>query len=120
MHRLDQILYYLRESPMLAAGLCMILLVVLFGVLGPIFVDTSKAQPLATPPRQAPSLEHPFGTDDSGRDLLAVMVVGVPLTMRIGLLAGTVGLGWAFSSALRAAIWAARSTRSSAASWIRY
>ena len=93
MHRLDQILYYLRESPMLAAGLCMILLVVLFGILGPIFVDTSKAQPLATPPRQAPSLEHPFGTDDSGRDLLAVMVVGVPLTMRIGLLAGTVGLG---------------------------
>ena len=78
---------------MLAAGLCMILLVVLFGVLGPIFVDTSKAQPLATPPRQEPSLEHPFGTDDSGRDLLAVMVVGVPLTMRIGLLAGTVGLG---------------------------
>ena len=36
MHRLDQILYYLRESPMLAAGLCMILLVVLFGVLGSI------------------------------------------------------------------------------------
>ena len=71
----------------------MILLVVLFGVLGSIFVDTSLAQPLATPPRQAPSLEHPFGTDDSGRDLLAVMVVGVPLTMRIGLLAGTVGLG---------------------------
>ena len=54
MQRLDQILYYLRESPMLAAGLCMILLVVLFGILGPIFVDTSKAQPLATPPRQAP------------------------------------------------------------------
>ena len=63
------------------------------GFWGRFFVDTSKAQPLATPPRQAPSLEHPFGTDDSGRDLLAVMVVGVPLTMRIGLLAGTVGLG---------------------------
>ena len=93
MHRFDQILYYLRESPMLAAGLCMILLVVLFGVLGPIFVDTSRAQPLAAPPRQEPSLEYPFGTDDSGRNLLAVMVVGVPLTMRIGLLAGTVGLG---------------------------
>ena len=92
MHRLGQILYYLRESPMLAAGLGMILLVVLFGTLGPVFVDTTKAQPLATTPRQEPSWEHPFGTDDSGRDLLAVMVVGVPLTMRIGLLAGTVGM----------------------------
>ena len=77
---------------MLAAGICMILLVVLFGALGPIFVDTDKAQPLATTPRQEPSWEHPFGTDDAGRDLLAVMIVGVPLTMRIGLLAGTVGM----------------------------
>ena len=93
MERLSQISYYLRESPMLAAGLCMILLVLLFGVLGPVFVDTSRAQPLATTPRLEPSWEHPFGTDDSGRDLLSVMVVGVPLTLRIGLLAGTVGMG---------------------------
>ena len=81
MHRLSQILYYLRESPMLAAGLCMISLVLLFGILGPIFIDTSHAQPLATTPRQEPSMEHPFGTDDAGRDLLAVMVVGGPLTL---------------------------------------
>ena len=46
MHRLSQIFYYLRESPMLAAGICMILMVVLFGALGPIFVDTDRAQPL--------------------------------------------------------------------------
>ena len=98
MERLSQISYYLRESPMLAAGLCMILLVLMFGVLGPIFVDTSKAQPLATTPRLEPSWEHPFGTDDSGRDLLSVMVVGVPLTMRIGLLAGTVRRGRTHSS----------------------
>ena len=91
MHRLSQIFYYLRESPMLAAGICMILMVVLFGALGPVFVDSDRAQPLATVPRQEPSWEHPFGTDDSGRDLLAVMIVGVPLTMRSGLLAGTVG-----------------------------
>ncbi|MBT6146973.1 MAG: ABC transporter permease, partial [Gemmatimonadetes bacterium] len=40
----------------------------------------------------APSAQHPFGTDDAGRDLLAVMVVGVPLTLRIGFVAGSVGL----------------------------
>jgi peptide/nickel transport system permease protein len=93
MYRLHQILYYLRESPMLGAGLAMILLIALFGGIGPFFVDTTMAQPLSTTPRLAPSLEHPFGTDDSGRDLLAVMVMGVPLTLRIGLLAGAVGLG---------------------------
>jgi peptide/nickel transport system permease protein len=93
MRRLDAALYYLRESPMLGAGTVLVLLVVLFGLMGPLFVDTDLAQPLSVQPRLAPSWEHPFGTDDSGRDLLAVMVVGVPLTMRIGLLAGAVGLG---------------------------
>ena len=93
MQRLNQILYYLRESPMLAAGFIMVSIIVLFGLLGPIFVDTKMAQPLSTTPRLEPSLEHLFCTDYSGRDLLAVMVVGVPLTLRIGLLAGTVGLG---------------------------
>jgi len=93
MGRLHSIIYYLRESPMLGVGLCMVLVLVLFGVLGNLFVDTQSAQPLSATPRLSPSPEHPFGTDDSGRDLLAVMVVGVPLTLRIGLLAGLVGLG---------------------------
>ena len=93
MRRLDQVLYYLRESPMLGAGTVLIMLLILFGPLGPLFVDTDLARPLSTTPRLAPSWEHPFGTDDAGRDLLSVMIVGVPLTMRVGLLAGTVGLG---------------------------
>jgi len=93
MHRLDQMLYYLRENPMLGAGGVLILFIVLFGTLGPLFVDTELARPLSTTSRLAPSWDHPFGTDDAGRDLLSVMIVGVPLTMRVGLLAGTVGLG---------------------------
>jgi len=93
MRRLQQILYYLRESPMLGVGAALILLLVLFGTLGPFFVDTDLARPLSTTPSLAPSWDHPFGTDDAGRDLLAVMVMGVPLTMRVGLLAGSVGLG---------------------------
>ncbi|MEW6751199.1 MAG: ABC transporter permease [Candidatus Latescibacterota bacterium] len=93
MSRQSQVAYYLGESPMLAVGLGMVLVLLLFGGLGPLFVDTGAAQPLSAAPRQAPSPEHPFGTDDAGRDLLAAMVVGVPLTLRIGLLAGAVGLG---------------------------
>jgi len=78
---------------MLSAGLAVMALILLFAFAGPIFVDTNMAEPLSATPRQAPSAEHPFGTDDSGRDLLAVMVVGVPLTLRIGFIAGAVGLG---------------------------
>ena len=93
MHRLKQFLFYIRESPTLGVGFLMVGAVLLFGLLGPFFVDTSLAQPLSSTPRLAPSWDHLFGTDDSGRDLLAVMVVGVPLTLRIGLLAGALGLG---------------------------
>tara|TARA_B100000579_G_scaffold404157_1_gene388745 strand:+ start:863 stop:1729 length:867 start_codon:yes stop_codon:yes gene_type:complete len=93
MHRLNQVMFYIRESPTLGVGFLMVGAVLLFGLLGPFFVDTSLAQPLSSTPRLSPSWEHLFGTDDSGRDLLAVMVVGVPLTLRIGLLAGALGLG---------------------------
>ena len=93
MNRLIAIQQYIAESRSLAVGLAMLLMLILFGAVGPLFVDTEMAQPLSSTPRLAPSGEHPFGTDDSGRDLLAVMVVGVPLTLRIGFLAGTIGLG---------------------------
>ena len=93
MNRLIAIQQYIADSRSLAVGLAMLLMLILFGAVGPLFVDTGMAQPLSATPRLAPSGEHPFGTDDSGRDLLAVMVVGVPLTLRIGFLAGTVGLG---------------------------
>ena len=60
MNRLRKILYYLQDSPMLAVGTGMILILVLFGTLGPLVIDTSAAQPLSTVPRQAPSWDHPF------------------------------------------------------------
>jgi peptide/nickel transport system permease protein len=93
MTRLRSLLGYLRDNPRLAVGLGLLLALVLFGLLGRLGVEASQAQPLSTTPRRPPSWEHPFGTDDAGRDLLAVMVVGVPLTLRIGFLAGSVGLG---------------------------
>jgi peptide/nickel transport system permease protein len=42
---------------------------------------------------QPPSWDNPFGTDRQGRDLLAVMVAGTPLTLKIGFVAGFLGVG---------------------------
>ena len=36
--------------------------------------------------------EYPFGTDRQGRDLFAAMVVGTPLTLKIGFVAGFLGV----------------------------
>ena len=56
-------------------------------------VDTEEARPLSVPALQPPSWELPFGSDRQGRDLLAVMIAGTPLTLRIGLIAGFIGVG---------------------------
>jgi len=84
---------YTRRNPNLGVGIVLLLLLVLFSVIGPLFVDVSNADPLSVSPEKPPSLLYPFGTDSQGRDLLAVMVAGTPLTLRIGILAGLLGVG---------------------------
>ncbi|MBZ0294788.1 MAG: ABC transporter permease [Anaerolineae bacterium] len=85
--------YHLRHNLRLAAGLVMFILLFLFILVGPLLVDVKKSQPLSTMPSQAPSATNPLGSDDQGRDLLAVAIVGIPMTLRVGLIAGTVGVG---------------------------
>jgi peptide/nickel transport system permease protein len=84
---------YGQRNLSLVVGIVLLLVLVLFVALGHVFVDTSKARPLSAPALQPPSLEYPFGTDRQGRDLLATMVAGTPLTLRIGFIAGILGVG---------------------------
>lgn len=79
--------------PQLVAGLVVVGLVLAFGPVGSVFVDTELARVGSARPDLSPSAQHPLGTDSVGRDLLAVMVAGTPLTLRVGLVAGAVGLG---------------------------
>jgi peptide/nickel transport system permease protein len=74
-------------------GLVLLSAVLLFGPVASIWVDTDLAKVGMSLPDQRPSSEHWLGTDTVGRDIFAVLVVGTPLTMRIGLIAGTIGLG---------------------------
>ena len=82
---------YSRRNPTLALGIGLLLALVLFAGIGPIFVDTSRAYALSVPASRPMSWEFPLGTDRQGRDLLAVMIAGTPLTLRIGLIAGAIG-----------------------------
>jgi peptide/nickel transport system permease protein len=83
---------YLRRNPALLIGLLFLFSLLLFVVIGHFTVDVAEARPLSVMPLQQPSRELPFGSDKQGRNLYAVMVVGTPLTLRIGLFAGTVGI----------------------------
>ena len=83
---------YARRNPNLLVGIVLLSILLLFSVVGPLFVDVSNADPLSVSPEKPPSFTYPLGTDSQGRDLLAVMVAGTPLTLRIGFLAGLLGL----------------------------
>ena len=77
----------------LTVGLVVIAALLLLGLVGPLFVDVGGAKVGSAIPDLTPSPEHPLGTDTVGRDLLSVMIVGTPLTLTIGLIAGVIGLG---------------------------
>src|ERR1043165_336308 len=92
MDRIKTTLRYIRRNPTLGIGLGILLFIILFTVIGSFFVDANAAYPLAAPASKPPSWEYPFGTDGQGRDLFAVAVAGTWLTIRIGLIAGIIGV----------------------------
>lgn len=83
---------YVRRNPSLGVGIFLLVALLLFVVVGHLTVDTIQYRPLSVRPLQPPSWELPFGSDKQGRNLYAVMVLGTPLTLRIGLLAGVIGI----------------------------
>ena len=84
---------YLRRNLSLVVGIGLLVLLALFIVIGHFVVEIEKARPLSVRALQPPSWKYLFGTDRQGRDLLAVMVAGTPLTLRIGFIAGILGVG---------------------------
>src|SRR5215831_18812386 len=89
---LGRVLAFLRANPMFTSGVVLLLGLYLFGAIGSAQIDWKQANMGAVPLNQAPSEKYPLGTDGLGRDMLAVMLISIPNTMKIGLLAGTVGV----------------------------
>lgn len=91
-NRIRDFTLYLRRNKSLIAGIILLMIIVVFVIVGAIVTNPEDAKPLSYKPSQAPSAEHWLGTDRLGKDILAVMVEGTPQTMRIGLIAGAIGV----------------------------
>lgn len=82
------------RNPKLVAGVGMIVGVLALAGLGRLLWDTSLAyaasSPLNLPPFWMPGgrVDYPLGTENSGRDMLALLVVGTPTTLEVGLVVG--------------------------------
>jgi peptide/nickel transport system permease protein len=72
--------------------------IVLLTLVGRLLWDTTLARaassPLNLPPfwLEGGSLDHPLGTENSGRDMLAVLIVGSPMTLQVGLIVGVTSM----------------------------
>ncbi len=82
-----------RISPALVWGLAVLALIAVFSIVGPLFVNAENALVGAVIPRQPPSAEYLLGTDAQGRDMLTLLIFATPNTLKMGLLAGFIGVG---------------------------
>ena len=87
------VLRYMRRNPSLPIGILLILSLLLFSLIGSLVWEVNHYRPLSVRALQPPSWTLPFGSDRQGRDLFATMIAGTPLTLRIGLIAGFIGVG---------------------------
>jgi peptide/nickel transport system permease protein len=86
-----RLLHRLRSERKAIAGLIIIALLALVAIFGPALApyhpDADDFGIL-----QAPSLEHPMGTDSFGRDLLSRLIIGTRVSFSVGFLAAIVAL----------------------------
>src|SRR5262249_11553485 len=83
---------YLRRNKSLVVGLAMLLGLIVFAIVCSSLVGVQNARPLSAQALQPPSWHLPFGSDRQGRNLFAVITAGTLLTLRIGLIAGALGV----------------------------
>ncbi len=85
----------LRRKPIAIVGLGIVLGWILVGVLAPVLPLEDQNKTFIEDRLLAPSFEHPFGTDDVGRDLISRVIwaarVTVPAGVAVILITGAIG-----------------------------
>lgn len=81
-----------RKNPALVLGALLVTLVVLLGIFGPWIAPYDPTEPDYYAAVQAPSLDHPFGTDKFGRDQFSRVLHGARVDLAIGTIATIVPL----------------------------
>ncbi|WP_413459631.1 ABC transporter permease [Herbaspirillum huttiense] len=71
-----------RSCAQIAGGLLLVL-IVLFAWLGPLLIDADPARQQLARFLEAPSLDHPLGYDQLGRDMLARLLHGTRLSLSL-------------------------------------
>jgi peptide/nickel transport system permease protein len=107
----------LRANPLTLFGLGLVLVLAVAAIFAPLLTPYDPTKPDILHALRSPTLSHPFGTDEAGRDVLTRVLYGARISLRIGaiavaviaalgvtlgLIAGSVG-GWVDALIMRLA-----------------
>lgn len=81
----------LLKNKAAVVGGIVILIIILVGLFGPLFLKTDPAAQNIVNKLQPPSKEHWFGTDNFGRDIFTRIIYGTSLTLKVGFLSVFLG-----------------------------
>ena len=91
IERIKLVVNFGLKKKKLKIGFLPFMIIFLFCVIGLFFIDIRFTRIGALPLALPPSFSHLLGTDTSGRSIVALMIYGIPNTLKIGLVAGVVG-----------------------------
>jgi len=87
--RLSNAFRHMKRSPLTVIGLSIVFLLILVSLLAPWIApypeDTSTSH--IEESFHSPSLKHPFGTDELGRDIFSRVIFGSGISLKVGVLA---------------------------------
>jgi peptide/nickel transport system permease protein len=82
---------FIRQQPLGAAGLLIIILMVLSAIFAPWVAPYDPLEVDYAGLLAAPSAEHPLGTDNFGRDVLSRIIFGSQTALAVGFLSSLIG-----------------------------
>jgi len=81
---------YFRKSKLAVGGLIIILIFIFMAVAAPYLAPYDPQKSFVGPMFSPPSIKHPLGTDDAGRDVLSQIIYGSRISLIVGLLTAAV------------------------------
>lgn len=100
LENLNRLAYRFRRNPLSVLGLAIIIGLAMLAVFAPYVAPYPADAGYQGKPAvhfdqkfESPSLEHPFGTDQAGRDIFSRAIFGGRLSLRIGIVVLTLAIG---------------------------
>ena len=90
--RLRKTMAEIFRKKLALTGLIIIVIFVLMALLAPLLVGPYQSSLQFTKPDQPPSSQHPLGTDESGKDILNLLVYGSQVSVLVGFAASFVAM----------------------------